>query len=354
MRIAFATTTPEVLGDEDADRPLHEEAFARAGVDLDHCVWWDPEIEWDRCDLVVIRSTWDYVSRLDEYRQWLGSMDRLGTLRNPAELVAWNIDKRYLLELGAAGVPVIPTQIATSVEELTSVLATMAGETVVKPVVSAGSADTGHFCLGDPKALALGRSILDGGTPVMVQPAVPSVGTEGEVGTVLFGGTVSHSFRKGPMLALGGGHRGDRHEEQVAPEWLSAEQERVVATAVDAVAHIAAGRLGVALPLVYARVDLVRADDGRALVLEVELNEPSFSLAVDPGAADRFAAATIAQVEMPGLGRPDETATRGSTGARAPSSGRGPRTPRTSWQDEGNDTRGQRRGSSSVVRAGDS
>ncbi len=91
VRIAFATTTPEVLGYEDIDRPLHEEAFARAGVGLDHCVWWDPEIEWNRYDLVVIRSTWDYVSRLEEYRQWLWSVDRLGILRNPAELVAWNI-----------------------------------------------------------------------------------------------------------------------------------------------------------------------------------------------------------------------------------------------------------------------
>jgi hypothetical protein len=56
VRIAFATTTPEALGHADADRPLHEEAFARAGIALDHGVWWDPDVHWDRYDLVVIRS----------------------------------------------------------------------------------------------------------------------------------------------------------------------------------------------------------------------------------------------------------------------------------------------------------
>ena len=296
MRIAFATTNPEVLGHEDVDRLLHEEAFARAGVALDHCVWWDPEVHWDRYDLVVIRSPWDYVSRLDEYRQWLRAMDAFGTLRNPAALVEWNIDKRYLLELGAAGVPVIPTRVATSVAELAAVLASMVGEAVVKPVVSAGSADTGRFGPRDPGAMALGSRILDGGIPVMVQPAVASVATEGEISTVLFGGVPSHSFRKGPILALGGGFAGQAYEEQVAAEALSAAQRHVVVTAIEAVTRVAVERLGVAVPLLYARVDLVRADDGRELVLEVELNEPSFFLPVDSGAADRFVATTIAQV----------------------------------------------------------
>ena len=71
-----------------------------------------------RYDLVVIRSPWDYVPRLSEYRRWLEAMDQLGTLRNPAAVVEWNIDKRYLLELGGAGVPVIPTRIATSEQDL--------------------------------------------------------------------------------------------------------------------------------------------------------------------------------------------------------------------------------------------
>jgi hypothetical protein len=144
--------------------------------------------------------------------------------------------------------------------------------------------------------MALGQRILGGGTPVVVQPAVPSVATEGEIGAVLFDGEVSHTIRKGAILPLGGGLRGGDSAVQVEAEGLRADQERVVATAVDAVSRIAVDRLGVLVPLLYARVDLVRAEDRRNLVLEVELNEPSFFLPVDVGAADRFVDAILRHV----------------------------------------------------------
>jgi hypothetical protein len=299
VHIAFATTTPEVLGDDDVDRPLHESSFARAGLELDHCVWWDPDVQWGRYDLVVIRSPWDYVPRLGEYRRWLSSMDAIGTLRNPAALVQWNIDKRYLLELDSVGVPVIPTRICAAPEELIRCIRAGDGEVVVKPVVSAGSADTGRFASGDPKAVELGGRILRSGVPVMVQPAVPSVSTEGEVSAVLFRGELSHAFRKGPMLALGGGSL-DGYSGLDAVG-LTGEQVQVVRITVDAISRIAARRLGVATPPLYARVDMVRTGDGRDVVLEVEVNEPSFFLPTDPGAADRFAAAVRREVRGSGM-----------------------------------------------------
>ena len=291
VRIAFVTAVPEVVGDADADRPLHEETFARAGIELDYRIWSDPGVDWSGYDLVVIRSPWDYVPRLDEYREWLLRVDRLGTLHNPARLVEWNLDKRYLVELSAAGVPVIPTRVAETDSELLVALTSSGEELVVKPVVSAGSMDTGRFEAGDPRATALGRRILATGTAVMVQPAVSSVAARGEVSTVLFGGEISHTFRKGPILALGGGFMGQDYEEQIEAENLSVEQRRVVRSAIDAVSRIAAGRLGVTVPPLYARVDVVVANDHRELVLEVELNEPSFFLPVDNQAADRFVAA---------------------------------------------------------------
>jgi hypothetical protein len=293
VRIAFATTVPQVVGSDDIDRPLHEAAFDRAGMELHHCVWWEPAVLWDRFDLVVIRSPWDYVTRIAEYRRWLASMDVLGTLRNHAALVVWNLDKRYLFELASAGVPVIPTRIASSHGELVESLATE-GEVVVKPVVSAGSSDTGRFTGADTNAMELGRRILGKGTPVMVQPAVSSVSTEGEVSAVLFSGRLSHSFRKGPMLALGGGPL-DGYDRLERVD-LTPEQDRTVGLAVEAITEIAAEALGMREPPLYARVDLVRLDDGRDAVLEVELNEPSFFLSTDPDAADRFAMAVRREV----------------------------------------------------------
>jgi hypothetical protein len=283
------------LGHDDIDRPLYEAAFARAEMDIDHCVWWDSDVRWDSYDLVVIRSTWDYVPRIDEYRQWLSSMDAFGTLRNPASLVTWNLDKRYLMGLGSAGVPVIPTRVASSSKELIDCLSPGDQEVVVKPVVSAGSVDTGRFVASDPNATDLGRHILRNGMSVMVQPAIRSVATEGEISAVLFGGRLSHAFRKGPMLALGG-ERLDGYKGLEAVV-LTSEQDHVVRRAMETVSRIAVDELGVSAPLLYARVDLVRLEDGRHVVLEVELNEPSFFLTVDADAAGRFAGAVQREVD---------------------------------------------------------
>ena len=225
------------------------------------------------------------------------ALDPLGTLRNPADLVVWNLDKRYLSELAAGGVPVIPTRFVTSREELVEAIESLPEEIVVKPVISAGSRMTGRFHADDPRAVALGEQILVGGVAVMVQPAVHSVATGGETSAVLFDGEVSHSFRKAPILALGGGLIGDRYTEQVTPSVLSDQQHAAVVTAARCVADVAEERFGITMPVLYSRVDLVSMDDGREVVLEVELAEPTFFLGVDPGAADRFAAAVRDHLE---------------------------------------------------------
>ena len=51
-----------------------------------------------------------------------------------------------------------------------------------------------------------------------------------------------------------------------------------------------------AQPLLYARVDLIRADDGSPRLLELELTEPSVFLAHADGAAARIAAAILRRI----------------------------------------------------------
>jgi glutathione synthase/RimK-type ligase-like ATP-grasp enzyme len=303
VRIAFATTTPDLLKDEDVDRELHDVAFAKAGIDLEHRVWFDPTVPWSEYDLVVIRSPWDYVERLVEFREWLRAVDVHGILRNPASIVEWNLDKRYLLELHAEGLPVIPTQIISTIEEASRVLDGSAGQVVVKPVVSAGSRNTGRFAYEDPRALALAERILAEGFDVMVQPCVDSVAEAGETSAVLFNGLISHSFRKGAILALGGGFLGGGYTEQIASAPLTAEQGGIVERVAEFISDIAAKDHDLRCPLLYARIDLVRLDDGRDVVLEVELAEPSFFLSVDPDAPGRFVDAVVEHVLMSSSGR---------------------------------------------------
>ena len=287
--MAFATAPPEYVGHADTDRHHHEVACAALGIDLDYCVWSDPDVTWDDYDMVVVRSTWNYLDYLDEFTAWLDRVDALGHLHNPAPVIFWNLDKRYLLQLAATGVPVIPTTVCSTPEEVRLALGGIGGEAVVKPVVSAGSRLTGRFAMGDPAATRLAHEILDEGTPVFVQPAVGSVATEGEVSTLVFAGVVSHSVRKGPLLALGGGLVGGTYSERLAPERLTPSQRQVVGAASAAVTRLVVDHFGVDEPLLYARIDVVKLDDGTDAVLEVELAEPAFFLETDPAAAGRFA-----------------------------------------------------------------
>lgn len=264
----------------DADLPLLTAAAARAGTASEVVVWDDADVDWDAYDLVVVRSCWDYVPHRDEFLAWAATVPRLA---NPAPVLEWNTDKTYLRELESAGVPIVPT--AWSIQHTKDLPA--ATEWVVKPTISAGSADTARW--SDPDdALAHGRALLAAGRPTMTQPYVAAVDSEGETGILLFGGQFSHAFRKGALLTSGDDPRGlPELKEDIRAREPSAEQvafaERTVAVARDI--------LGT--DLLYARVDVVTDADGTLRLMELELTEPSFFLEHTDVGADRMIEALL-------------------------------------------------------------
>lgn len=290
-KVAFVTTLDTAMLHDDFDHPFHVEAFAAAGIDLVHAAWEDPTVAWDEFDLVVVRSAWNYVDRLAEFREWMHARRSLRTVHNPVDLIEWNLDKSYLAELAASGLSVIPTTYASSESELADALAGVdAQQLIVKPSISAGSRLTGRFARGSDGARQLGLRILDAGFTVMIQPFADSVDRIGEIGTVLVDGVISHSFRKGPLLDAEGALRGGEYREEITPAELSDDERSVVLDTNEVVEHIARGRGWIAPEehLLYARYDIVTLDDGSPALLEAELFEPSLFLLVDAGAPDRF------------------------------------------------------------------
>ena len=93
------------LPEGDGDDAELVAALRRRGLHARWLSWDDPDTL--EADLVILRATWDYIDRLDEFLAWT---TRVRNLVNAAEVVAWNIDKRYLADLAAAGVPVIPSR----------------------------------------------------------------------------------------------------------------------------------------------------------------------------------------------------------------------------------------------------
>jgi hypothetical protein len=127
--------------------------------------------------------------------------------------------------------------------------------------------------------------LLEKGRTVMVQRYVESVDVEGEVGLLYIDGRFSHAIHKAATLVRPGAAEG----RVFAPERITAaEPEPGQLSAADAVLDALPWPRG---DLLYARVDLVRGENGESRLLEVELTEPSLYLRCGDGAADRFAAA---------------------------------------------------------------
>ncbi|XRQ02800.1 ATP-grasp domain-containing protein [Actinomadura welshii] len=274
--IAFATCSMLPGGNEDV--PALTAALARLGVGAEP-VSWDADVDWSRHDLVVIRSTWDYTSRRDAFVAWAESLPHV---LNPAGVVRWNTDKRYLRDLSGAGLPVVPT--LWDPDDIPSGWP----EYVIKPAVSIGSRDTARWGPGEEAgARAHLRSLRDAGRTVMVQPYLSAVDTAGEKALIFCDGEYSHAARKAQILRSGAGVEGPVRDDPsrggVTP-----------ATATPAELEVAQRALA-AVPgdprLLYARVDLIPGPDGSPLIIELELTEPNLYLQHAPGSAEAFAKA---------------------------------------------------------------
>ncbi|MGE0723273.1 MAG: RimK family alpha-L-glutamate ligase [Alphaproteobacteria bacterium] len=245
--------------------------------------WHDGIAPFRGADLVVLRSTWDYHRHLAAYRGWLDAMVEVGVpLANAPLLVRWNLDKRYLQDLAAAGIPV-PEQRVVPREPLAirHVLAEMGWtRAVAKP--SAGASGHGVTLVTPATLDRLWPEIAAAAHPhdVVVQEFVPAIADAGQVSCVFYAGDFSHAVRFVPTA--GEFRINSRFAPEVLPH-VAAADEMAAARRVLAVLPSA--------PL-YARIDMVRRGEGM-LLLEAEVHEPGLMHQYVPAGARRFADATL-------------------------------------------------------------
>jgi hypothetical protein len=277
-RVALATAAH--LPELDEDGPALLAALAAEGLAADVQVWDDPAVAWDDYDLVVVRTTWDYWDRREEFLAWAASVPRLA---NPAAVIEWNTDKAYLGRLAEAGVPVVPTTYLTSLDGWVP----PDQPYVVKPTVSAGARDSAAYPAGDPEGADHVRYLLARGKVAMVQPYLSAVDADGETAVLVFGGEVSHAARKGPVLTVGGGIDNSLVGRQdIRPRDASPEEVALAEQVLSVVR-------GWGDELLYARVDMLPGP----VLIELEVTEPSLFLGQSPGAAERFARAVRRAVD---------------------------------------------------------
>ncbi len=294
-RIVLAGCPALVEGDGD-DAELVA-ALRKRGL---HARWlsWDDPATLD-ADLVILRATWDYTDRRDEFLAWTR---QVRNLLNAPNVVAWNTDKRYLADLAKAGVPTVASHFFEPGERVRL----PAGEVVVKPAVGAGSVGAQRFT--EPDAAHKHATELQAeGNTVLVQPYDARV-EDGETALVFLGGRQSHAFIKGPILPPPGSRpafdaSGTYAEESLTP----AEPDFELWDVGYAGLAVAAAHLDMDPgDLLYARVDVLGGPDDPEL-LELELVEPSLGWRqLDPATRTRqqraFALGVESALERLGLG----------------------------------------------------
>ncbi len=282
-----AVVTSEGGAAADADLPLILAALRGAGLSA-HAVAWDADRpQWDGFDLAVIRSTWDYADRLPEFLAWADATAQVTRLWNPAPLVRWNSDKRYLLALARHEVPVVPTRFLEPGASLDAEDLDGPHGVVVKPAVSSGARDTARYEPGrGADAERHARMLLDQGRTAMVQPYLPLV-AEGERALVFFGGSFSHAIRKQPLLTEAGLIDNFRVPHPGAAPYEPSEAE--LRTARAALAAVPAPG-----ELLFARVDLALDEAREPVLMELELIEPNLFLGINPQGLERLAEAVAA------------------------------------------------------------
>ena len=282
-KVALATCRE--LPHLDADTRRLIAPLAARGIKATPAVWDDPDVDWARFDLVVVRSCWDYAARRREFLEWAARVPRLA---NPAPVLAWNTDKSYLSDLAARGIPVVPTEWlrpgqAWSFPER--------GAWVIKPAVSLASLDTGRYQLEDPDERRLAgehvRRLHADGRIVMMQPYLQAVDDQGEMALVYLNGVFSHAMRKAAVLT--GPDMGvDRRFEPYGD--LTLRRHRPTRRELEAAERVLNGIPWSRDLLLYARVDLIRDGDADPILMELELTEPQLYFNDVPAATDRIAA----------------------------------------------------------------
>lgn len=269
-------TCAEFPGGEPGSESLDAALRAR-GVSSAWASWDDPAVDWPAAGLVAVRSTWDYVERLEAFLAWAIAVGP--RLLNGADTFRWNTDKGYLLDLAATGLAVVPTVVADSEDQVAGAVADL-GVAVVKPRTGVNGNGVQVLSAGEP-------FVPDATGPWIVQPLVESVRTTGEASVFVFDGVARSQVDKRPAA---GEIRVHEHRGGTStPAPLDVTAARRAEEAVAACGSVLGERPA------YARVDLMRGGDDW-WVSEVELTEPGLYLDVLPGNAAPFADLIVARL----------------------------------------------------------
>jgi hypothetical protein len=290
------------------DLSLLQQKISDVGAQCDIQPWDKPDVQWSLYTHIILTSDIDYHYHIHEFLKWVDKMDTFHgscKLLNSSQVIRWNYNKKYLLELESKEIK-IPDTVWLDRNCISKTDTVLSGlkqfgrtkkEVVIKNVVGADGTSVwrckieetpnSDITLPASNFKKLEQQIMspNGWYGVMVQEFLPEILTEGEWSLIYFDKVFSHAVLKKPpssepdkdgtefrVQEKYGGYF-ESVPDGLTPKMLISFGSRVLAH----VPH----------RLLHARVDVVVTGGGNPCLMELEILDPQLFL-TEPSQADRY------------------------------------------------------------------
>lgn len=286
-----------------ADDLVLARALERRGAKVVSVVWTEVAPESLTCDLLIIRSVWDYHLQPESFSRWLEAAATRMKVVNVPELVRWNMDKHYLKDIEAAGFAIPKTFIFEqgAQADLSEVM-TSAGipAAVIKPAISASAFETYRIDAAQAGDFNSRFNSLLEERAMIVQEFVPEITSGGEwslvfIGKILIGKSFVESASAANPSAESAGGPEFTHAVNKLPrsgDFRVQEEHgglhRLANPPAEALQMAQAILSRFAPQAAYCRADMVMRPQGPVL-MELELIEPLLHFELAPQAAEKLA-----------------------------------------------------------------
>ena len=227
--------------------------------------WADPVFDWSNTKFAIFRTTWDYFERFKDFFSWLEKTKNKTKFINSSDIIKWNIDKHYLIDLEKKGINIASTIFVEKDDKIS--LKNLFEKTkwkkaVIKPAISGAARHTYLIDFDSYEEYEELFQKLINEECMLFQVFLSDIKIFGEISLILIDGEYTHAVRK---IAKKGDFRvQDDHGGIVTPHTATISEIEFAKKCIKNCPYN---------PL-YARVDIVYDNNKKLSLSELELIEP--------------------------------------------------------------------------------
>tara|TARA_R110002072_G_scaffold149250_9_gene297077 strand:+ start:2323 stop:3237 length:915 start_codon:yes stop_codon:yes gene_type:complete len=261
---------------------LLKDAIQKLNLQVVRKSWDDSNFDWSTTRFAIFRTTWDYFDRFEEFSSWLNKVSQQTILLNSENLIRWNIDKHYLLNLKYKGVHICESYFIEKGDTITlyNLSKKHSLDTfVIKPCISGAARHTYKISQENITAHEELFSELIANEAMIIQPFQKNIVKKGEISMMVVDGKFTHAVLK---IAKPGDFRVQDDFGGTVSDYTPTQEE--ITYAENAVKSCPE------MPI-YARVDVFLDNENKLALTELELIEPELWFRNHPKAAHKLAKA---------------------------------------------------------------